>query len=548
MAGNCLQCRQNHLTLFVPEYIISDDMRGIDRMAFLGWASSGFRTRGRSWLIVLILLSGGAPGAHAQAWPGHARDAQHTSLSSVPSQLPEVIRWQTAVDLDPQYSGSELLTHYGSPIITSANTVLVPVKTGAGGGFRLEARKGTTGALLWQTPTDYQLPDYNWVPPWGPALTPDDSAVALPAAGGTLIVRSSPDFPIGKLSRVAFFGIANYKQDPGAFNAAIQICTPVTSDLAGNLYFGYASSGAPLPGYPHGIPGGLARVTAQGTGSFIPAATLSGNPDYDKIVFNCAPAISEIRSTVYIAVNSSYASDGYLCSAATKNMTAKRSVLLIDPKNGGHALVDDDGTSTPTVGPDGDVYYGVLENALGSNHYRGWMLHFDSTLTITRTPGAFGWDITPSIVPSQAVPSYKGSSGYLILTKYNNYANAGGDGNNKVAVLDPNATEVDPISGATVMKEVITVLGPTKNPNLPGVNEWCINSAAIDPINRCAVVNSEDGHVYRWDFTTNTLSAGLRLADPTGEAYTPTLIGPDGAIYAVNNGFLNCCIQPPPRY
>ena len=129
------------------------------------------------------------------------------------------------------------------------------------------------------------------------------------------------------------------------------------------------------------------------------------------------------------------------------------------------------------------------------------------------------------------------------MTKYNNYAGVGtGDGQNKLAVLDPNATEPDPISGNTVMKEVITVLGPTPNDGLPGVHEWCINTAAIDQVNKCAVVNSEDGNAYRWDFTTNTLSAPLNLAPPTGEPYTPTLIGPDGSVYAINNGTLNCCV------
>jgi hypothetical protein len=130
------------------------------------------------------------------------------------------------------------------------------------------------------------------------------------------------------------------------------------------------------------------------------------------------------------------------------------------------------------------------------------------------------------------------------LTKYNNYANVGGgNGQNKVGVLDPNATEVDPITSINVMKEVLTVLGPTPNPSgLAGVCEWCINSAAIDQVNRCAVINSEDGHVYRWSFDTNTLSPGLKLAPPTGEAYTPTLIGPDGAVYAINNAGLFCCV------
>ena len=67
----------------------------------------------------------------AAFWEGYAGDGQHTALSAVASQPLNAIRWQTPVDLQPQYSGSELLIHYGAPSITPANTVLVPVKTGS---------------------------------------------------------------------------------------------------------------------------------------------------------------------------------------------------------------------------------------------------------------------------------------------------------------------------------------------------------------------------------------------------------------------------------
>ena len=107
---------------------------------------------------------------------------------------------------------------------------------------------------------------------------------------------------------------------------------------------------------------------------------------------------------------------------------------------------------------------------------------------------------------------------------------------------------VDPISGAPVMKEVITDRGPDRQSRRSGgVDEWCINSAAVDPINKCAVVNSEDGHVYRWSFVNNTLSSGLDLAPATGEAYTSTAIGPDGAVYAINDAKLFCCDYDPRR-
>jgi hypothetical protein len=194
------------------------------------------------------------------------------------------------------------------------------------------------------------------------------------------------------------------------------------------------------------------------------------------------------------------------------------------------------------VGPDGDVYFGVLESGFGSNHLRGWMLHFDGALSQVKTPGAFGWDDTASVVPSSAVPSYTGTSQYLVLTKYNNYAGAGGDGLNKVAILDPHNTMIDPVTGATVMKEVITVLGATLDseyPNVSGaVREWCINTAAVDVAGKCAIINSEDGKVYRWDFVTNTLSQAMVLTSGIGEAYTPTIIGVDGTIYAISNAIL----------
>ena len=82
----------------------------------------------------LSILAGGS--VSAQSWSGFAHNGQHTANTSVPSRPLDVIRWQMPVDLLPQYSGTSLLIHYGSPLVTAANTVLVPVKTGATDGFR----------------------------------------------------------------------------------------------------------------------------------------------------------------------------------------------------------------------------------------------------------------------------------------------------------------------------------------------------------------------------------------------------------------------------
>src|SRR5207244_13354108 len=91
---------------------------------------------------------------------------------------------------------------------------------------------------------------------------------------------------------------------------------------------------------------------------------------------------------------------------------------------------------------------------------RGWLDHFHydpATQQFTTKPtGGFGWDITPSLVPASMVPSYTGTSPYLLMTKYNNYASHGGNGVNKLAILDPNDTETETGTGrppSQVMKE-----------------------------------------------------------------------------------------------
>ncbi len=447
------------------------------------------------------------------------------------------------MDLNPQYSRNDLLIHYGSPVISRVNTILVPVKTGATDGFRIDARRATDGSLIWSIPSDYSVPAHNWLPSFGITLTPKDRYLAYPGAGGTVLLRTFPDSAAGTTTRVAFYGLNNYAQNPAAFDASIKICTPISSDKVGNLFFGYVSTGVSLPGYPTGIPSGFARISSVNVGSFVSAVSLAADPAIVKVAYNCAPGFSLDGSKVYVAVNTSSFGSGYLCAVNSTTLAPLSRGHLMDPL-GGLSLVPDDGSAAPTIGPDDDVYYGVIEANFPVNHARGWLLHYDSTLAVTKIPNAFGWDDTASVVPASAVPSYVGSSSYLLLTKFNNYAGAGGDGVNRLALVDPNATMTDPFTGATVMKTVLAIAGPTPDPEYGGVavREWCINSAAIDPVTHSAVVNNEDGRVYRWDFNSNTLSPGVTLAAPTGEAYTPTLIGPDGAIYAINNAVLSCVI------
>jgi hypothetical protein len=310
------------------------------------------------------------------------------------------------------------------------------------------------------------------------------------------------------------------------------ISTPIVSDSAGDIYFGFEVIGAT----PLQLQSGIARIGASGQGSWIAASAAAGDPTITEVVQNCTPALSQDQGKIYIAVsNGSY---GYLLALNSTTLQKVASVALKDPVSGQSSTLSDLGTASPTIGVDGDVYYGVLENPEGENHYRGWLLHFDSLLANSKTPGAFGWDDTPSIVPSFMVPSYAGTSPYLLMTKYNDYADAGGTGQNRIAILDPNATETYTLTGTKVMNEVATILGATPNTGLPGVKEWCIDSAAVDPATGSVLAGSEDGKLYRWDLAANSFSQSIVLTRGLGEAYTPTLIGPDGIVYAINNATL----------
>ena len=481
-----------------------------------------------------------APGVAGPAWWGFGRDAQHSALSGITTQDLNRIAWSTPLDLKPQYSSrGALLTHYGSPVITSNNTVVLAVKTGANGGFRIEARSGVNGGPIWSATSDYLLPAHNWIPSYNLALTTGNRLYA-PGGGGKLLVKADADSPSGTLQTLVFFGAAAYNAAPGLYDTSVFINTPITVDSLGNVFFGFIVTAA----NPAGLESGIARVGADGTGSWVSARVTANDSGIAKVATNSAPALSADRGTLYVAVNANPGATsvqgGYLLALDSSTLALKGQALLMDPGSGTLARISDDGTASPTVGPDGDVYFGVLETVFGTHNGRGWLLHYDATLATLFTPGGFGWDDTASVVPTAMVPSYSGSSPYLLMVKYNNYRGAGtGDGANRVAIIDPRATQVDAISGLQIMKEVQTLLGPSFESGTSGpVVEWCINTAAVDPFTHSVLVNSEDGFLYRWDLASNTASQKIKLTSGIGESYTPTAVGADGAVYAVNNAVL----------
>ena len=489
-----------------------------------------------SMLMFMICVGVFAFDAPAQtgAWLTHSHDEQHTALSTVQSQPLDKIHWHTPVDLHPPQG--EIFIHYGSPLVTAANTVVVPVKTGSNG-FRVEGINGATGKRLWTQTTSYQAPQASFVPGMGPTIS--GNQLFVPDIAGRVLVRQNPDAATGAVTHLYFYGAKNFSKNPTAYKQNVQIDTPLTTDASGNLYFGFLVLGAT----PLNLQSGIARIAPDGTGTWISAATASGDSSITQVAISCAPALSSDGSIVYVAVdNGNY---GYLVALNSTTLAPIGHVRLTDPSSGLDAALYDGSSAAPTVGPDGDVYFGVLENPFPNHNDRGWLLHYNRDLSKTKIPGSFGWDDTASVVPASLVPSYTGSSKYLLMTKYNNYAGIGtGDGHNRIAVLDPNATEHDPILPDTlVMNEVLTILGVTADPEYPqypgAVREWCINTAAIDPFTKSILANSEDGSLYRWDLTTNSFTEKIKLSTGIGEAYTPTVIGSDGTAYAINDAILD---------
>ncbi len=171
--------------------------------------------------VVCGLLSTARAQSIRVPWSDYAHDPQHSALSPVASQPLANIHWQTPVDLDPQHEGGQtngdLYIHYGSPLITRSNTVIVPVKTGAYGGFRVEAHVGTNGALKWMQSTDYVLPPHGWTPSFSPTLTPRNR-LYFPGGGGTVYYCDSPDStnaPV--IGQIAFYGLTNYLANTNAY-------------------------------------------------------------------------------------------------------------------------------------------------------------------------------------------------------------------------------------------------------------------------------------------------------------------------------------------
>src|SRR4029077_19516608 len=134
------------------------------------------------------------------------------------------------------------------PMITAANTVLVPTRVSARAGFRVVAYAGRSGARRWSLNSDYRAHAFAnglfaWIPPLPAVLTPR-AALAVAGAGGTVIVRRHANSTTGAVRRLVFYGAAQWRAHPLAYDKAVHITTPLTAGSDGSVYFGFTVTGA----------------------------------------------------------------------------------------------------------------------------------------------------------------------------------------------------------------------------------------------------------------------------------------------------------------
>jgi len=218
----------------------------------------------------------------------------------------------------------------------------------------------------------------------------------------------------------------------------------------------------------------------------------------------------------------------------------------VDPATNrfGGGRVLDDQSSTPTVAPDGSVFFGAYSRY---NYAQGHLMRFgaDGTFLGAYT---FGWDSTVAIYPHDGT--------YSVVIKDNHYSGLGSYCN--VATFCP--TDRTASNPASPEEYFVTQLSPslavewkfkntntqscTRNPDgsitcvsdHPNSFEWCVNAAVIDK-KGIVYANSEDGNLFAIN-QGGTLKQKIFQQLALGAAYTPASMGGDGKIYTQNAGHL----------
>ncbi|HSB09759.1 MAG TPA: hypothetical protein VLM38_09775 [Blastocatellia bacterium] len=362
------------------------------------------------------------------------------------------------------------------------------------------------------------------------------------------LVKVAPDDAVTKVSYTTLLAGAQIKGE--AVPAATAGCKVE-----------FAASQLPWPPSPDAVP------TTTPCGKQRAALNVAPAIAPDGTIYTVSKGHFVTRYNYLIAVNTNLTGRwaaslrGRLSDGCNDGTNSSTSLLPLNGTPGGcrvgaHAGVDpgtnepppgrvlDDGSSTPTIAPDGSILFGAYTRY---NFAQGHLMKLSSNGDFL---GAyrFGWDITPGI--------YQHGGTYSIVMKENHYGGVGSYCNDD-AVCPPDRTATYPNDPeayfVTQLKKNLQVEWMFKNTNTlscfrqpdgsitcvddhPNSHEWCINALAIDS-NGVVYGNSEDGWLYSIN-QGGTLRQRIFQQSTLGAAYTPASLGPDGKIYSQNSGHL----------
>ncbi|MGE5412610.1 MAG: hypothetical protein ACM3NW_00425 [Syntrophomonadaceae bacterium] len=538
-------------------------------------------------LAACLVAPGAARAADARrGWPQFGRTPQHTGESPALAQPLETILadvvYDPFVDAMKAESQGDPLAHYPAPLADETG-VYMAFKSGTWTGFgnwetltwsvKKLAWIGGRLEVVWSFDSDWKpepLALAGWEPLFQPAISGDD--VFVPGLGGTVfrvsretgqaLERINPFADLDP-SRYVAGGLAVGPQGSVVYDVVGLTGADQTAPIEGAWLVRVTGSVSQRVDFAALVPGApAADAPCQGTFSS-DQAPLPPSPDAvpptvpcgaQRPGLNAVPAISP-DGTIYI-VSRAQGSDryGYLVAVRADLTPAWAASLrgrlsdgcgVLIPYDGSRfgcrpgaktgvdpatndapaGRVNDAGTSSPAILPDGSVILGVYTSY---NYARGHLFEFDSTGNLRATYD-FGWDITPAVVPRE------GSFG--IVLKDNHYFTASGTDYYDVTLLDPDLSPVWSYRSTNTESCVRQSDGSVACvSDHPTGFEWCVNQPAVDAAGRI-YLNSEDGTLYAFD-PSGAVVGSLFIDTALGAAYTPIVIGPDGLLWAQNNGHL----------
>ena len=546
------------------------------------------RSRRFAAMFALALLAPFAP-ADARAadsgagWPQFGRTSQHTGLSPVAAQPLEAILadvvYDPFVDAMKAESDGDLLAHYPAPLVDDTGVYMLfksGVWTGFGswGSITWSVKKlawiGGRLEVVWTFDSDWKpepLSLVGWEALFQPALSGDD--IWIPGSAGTVFQVSretgalkTRHHPLDSLSQDLYVsgGLAGTPDGGVVYNvylpgfdgeaagwlarvapggqtsiADFSSLTPGAPAATDACQVSFPSSQRPWPPSPTAVAPTIACGAQRPGVNVVPAIapdgtiyTLSRADRADRYAY--LVAAHPDLTPAWAASLRGILNDG--CGVLLRNDDSNlgcrsNAPLGVDPATNDRPAgrVNDAGTSSPVVLPDGRVLYGAYT---GYNFARGHLFGFDATGSVLATYD-FGWDVTPAVRPHDGT--------YSILLKDNHYSSPDGLDFYDVTSLDDGLV-AEWSFRSTETESCARQPGGTIScvDDHPNGFEWCVNQPAVDAAGRI-YLNSEDGTLYGFDAAGN-VAGSLFLDTALGAAYTPVVIGPDGLLWAQNNGHL----------